>query len=190
MRSLLPEGFMVLTAGEAGIEPPEETGETFAENALIKARVAARQSGLPSVADDSGLVVDALDGRPGVRSARFAADHGRPATDDENTRLVLELLASVPDERRRARFIAAVAFVSPEGDEAVVHGTVEGHIGHKSAGANGFGYDPIFVPEPGARTMAELTDDRKNQISHRGKAFRQLVALLTERYAPESKQNR
>ena len=180
MRSLLPEGFEVLTASQANISMPDETGTTFEDNALLKARVAARQSGHLSVADDSGLEVDALDGRPGVRSARFATDYGRPENDDENNRLVLELLENVPTGERSARFVSAVAVVGPDDDEVVVRGEVEGEIGFEPRGQNGFGYDPLFTPNDSHRTMAELTDDEKNAISHRGRAFKGAVPHILE----------
>ncbi len=171
MQSLLPDDFDVITASQASIRMPEETGATFEENALLKAREAARQSGHLCVADDSGLEIDALDGRPGVRSARFAADYDRPENDDENNRLVLELLESTPDAQRAARFVSAVAVVTPAGDEVVIRGEVEGRIGREPRGENGFGYDPLFTPAGSDRTMAELTNDEKNAISHRGRAF-------------------
>lgn len=171
MRSLLPKGFEIITAIEAQIELPDETGETFEANALLKARAAASQSGLLSVADDSGLEIDALGGKPGVRSARFAADHGRQESDDENNRLALELLTGFEHPERTARFVSAVAIVDSQGQEIVVRGTVEGRIEHQPSGSNGFGYDPLFRPEGAIRTMAELTDDEKNAISHRGRAF-------------------
>jgi XTP/dITP diphosphohydrolase len=171
MRSLLPGEFKVITASDASVNMPDETGSTFEENALLKARAAAQQSGRISVADDSGLEIDALDGAPGVRSARYASDHGRPASDDENNRLALEKLNTVPSDLRTARFVSAVAVVTPDGQEIVVRGTVEGTIGTEPRGENGFGYDPLFTPSCSDRTMAELTDEEKNAISHRGRAF-------------------
>jgi XTP/dITP diphosphohydrolase len=180
MRSLLPEGFDVITADNANLLMPEETGETFEENALIKAREAARQSGHLSVADDSGIEIDALGGRPGVRSARFAADHGRVPSDEENNRLTLEKMTSVPCEQRTARFVSAVAVVSPDGNEVVVCGTVEGRIVTEPRGLNGFGYDPLFVPNGLDRTMAELSDEEKNAISHRSRAFESALPSILE----------
>lgn len=180
MRSFLPEGITVVTAGQANINMPEETGLTFEENALLKAQSAAHQSGHISVADDSGLEIDALDGRPGVRSARFAADYGREKSDEENNSLALELLAGVPAELRTARFVSAVAIVAPDGRESVLRGTVEGTIANKPRGQNGFGYDPLFVAEGMCRTMAELTNDEKNAISHRGRAFQEAVPSILE----------
>lgn len=180
MRSLLPAGVDVMTAEQAGIVLPEETGDTFEANALLKARAAACQANQLAVADDSGLVIDALQGRPGVRSARFAGDHGRVAGDEENNRLVLELLAGVADEHRTARFVSAVAVVSPDGREHVVRGVVQGMIGHGPRGEGGFGYDPLFYPEGHQKTMAELEPDEKNAISHRGRAFREAVPAIIQ----------
>lgn len=154
---------------------PAETGETFAENALAKARVAARATGLPAIADDSGLEVDALGGEPGVMSARYA---GESASDADRYRRVLTLLAEVPDERRTARFRCAAAFVSPEGAELFAEGTCEGRIARAPAGAGGFGYDPIFLPEGHEITMAQLTPEQKHAISHRGRALRALARCL------------
>lgn len=180
MRSLLPEGFEVITANESQIQLPEETGETFEANALLKARAAATQSGLLSVADDSGLEIDALNGMPGVRSARFATDHDRQESDEENNLLVLELLLAFDHPNRTARFVSAVAIADGQGQEIVVRGTVEGRIEHQASGSNGFGYDPLFRPEGTSRTMAELTDDEKNAISHRGRAFNLALPHILE----------
>ena len=178
MRALLPEGFEVITATQAQISMPDETGLTFEENALLKAREAARQSGRLCVADDSGLEIDALGGKPGVRSARFAVDHGLPGGDEENNRLALKMLDAVPAGERSARFVSAVAVVSPDGSESVARGTVEGQIGFEPRGANGFGYDPLFIPEGSSRTMAELTDEEKNATSHRARAFKAAVTHI------------
>jgi XTP/dITP diphosphohydrolase len=186
MRSLLPDHFDLITAKQANISMPDETGSTFEENALLKARAAAQQSGHLCVADDSGLEIDALDGRPGVRSARFAADHGRPESDEENNRLTLELMADVSDDRRTARFVSAVAIADPAGAEIVVRGTVEGTIGKQIRGTNGFGYDPLFTPLDEHRTMAELSDEEKNAISHRGRAFREAVPHIISALKHES----
>jgi XTP/dITP diphosphohydrolase len=147
----------------------EETGETFAENALLKARACAEATGLPSVADDSGLVVDALGGDPGVRSARYA---GGPGDDDANLRLVLERLGSSRD--RTGRFVCVAALVFPDGREVTEVGTMEGTIITDPRGSGGFGYDPIFVASGEHRTNAELTPQEKDAISHRGAAFRAL----------------
>jgi XTP/dITP diphosphohydrolase len=152
-----------------------ETGATFAENALAKARDAAAATGLPAVADDSGLAVDALCGMPGVLSARWSGAHGN---DEANLRLVLGQLADVPDERRGAAFVCAAALVVPGGPETVVHGEWRGRLVREPRGANGFGYDPIFVPEGESRTSAELTPDEKDAASHRGRAMRALLPHL------------
>ena len=178
LRHLLPDWVDVLTAGEAGITLPEETGRTFSENALLKARAAVAQSSLIAMADDSGLEVDALDGRPGVRSARFAGEH---ADDDANNRLLLELLSDVPPDRRSARFRSVVAVVTPEGEEHIAEGTIEGTILDVPRGTGGFGYDPLFVPVGETRTMAELTMEEKNAVSHRGKAYRAAADWLISR---------
>jgi XTP/dITP diphosphohydrolase len=154
---------------------PAETGATFAENALIKARSAAAATGLLALADDSGLCVDALNGMPGVLSARWAGRHG---DDDANLRLVLGQVADVPDERRGAAFVCAAAAVAPGGRELVVEGRVEGRLTREPRGAGGFGYDPIFVPDGHPVTTAELSPEDKDAISHRGRAFRALAAQL------------
>ena len=173
--ALLPPWVRVQTAAELSVELPEESGQTFAENALLKARAAAGQTGLVAVADDSGLEVDALRGLPGVRSARFA---GEPSSDAANNALLLERLAGVPAPERGARFRSIVAVVTPEGDEWLAEGSVGGYIVLAPRGANGFGYDPLFVPEGRDRTMAELTLEEKNRISHRARAFEQAARRL------------
>jgi XTP/dITP diphosphohydrolase len=160
---------------------PPETGATFAENALAKAKHAARATGLPAVADDSGLEVEALRGEPGIRSARFA---GEGASDEERFRKVLDLMEDVPDDRRRARFRCAAAFATPEGDELLAEGVCEGRIARSAAGTGGFGYDPIFIPEGYQCTMAQLTAEQKHAISHRGRALRRLATLLRSRESP------
>ncbi len=152
-----------------------ETGATFEENALIKARQAAANTGLPAVADDSGLTVDALNGMPGVLSARWS---GRGATDRSNLRLVLEQTEDVPDARRGAAFVCAAVLVTPAGAEQVVHGTLIGTLLREPRGSNGFGYDPIFRPAGDTRTTAEMSAAEKDAISHRGKAFRALAPLV------------
>ena len=155
-----------------------ESGATFADNALIKAREGYEHTGLPTVADDSGLTVEALNGMPGVLSARWAGRHG---DDEANLRLLLAQLADTPDERLGAAFECAVAFVSSEG-ELVVHGRMSGHLIRAPRGGNGFGYDPIFVPDDAdGRTSSELPNDEKDAISHRGKALRALAAALVDR---------
>jgi XTP/dITP diphosphohydrolase len=154
-----------------------ETGATFADNALLKAREAVRHTGLPAVADDSGLAVDALNGMPGVLSARWA---GSGAGDEANLRLVLEQIADVPDARRGAVFVCVAALVTPDGPEQVVEGRLAGVLRRAPSGTNGFGYDPIFQPDGERRTTAEMDPAEKDAISHRGRAFRALAPLLAE----------
>jgi XTP/dITP diphosphohydrolase len=153
-----------------------ETGATFEENALLKARAIARYTGLPAVADDSGLCVDALNGMPGVLSARWAGGHG---DDKANLDLVLAQIADVPDARRGARFVCAAALVREDGSEVVVTGTVAGRLIREPRGHGGFGYDPIFVPDGFDLTTAEMTPEAKDAISHRGRAFRALAPFIT-----------
>jgi XTP/dITP diphosphohydrolase len=152
-----------------------ETGATFAENALVKAREGVRRTGLPTVADDSGLAVRALGGMPGVLSARWAGRHG---DDAANLRLVLDQLADVPGQRRAATFVCAAALVTPGGVEHVVEGRMSGVIVDAPRGEGGFGYDPIFVATGQTRTNAELAPAEKDAISHRGEAFRALAPVL------------
>lgn len=152
-----------------------ETGATFEENALAKARDAAAATGLPAVADDSGLTVDALNGMPGVLSARWA---GSAKSDAANLKLVLEQVADVPDERLTAAFVCAAALVRPDGEEVVVRGEWRGTLAREPRGTNGFGYDPIFVPEGETRTSAELSSAEKDKVSHRGRALNQLLPHL------------
>jgi XTP/dITP diphosphohydrolase len=152
-----------------------ETGATFADNALAKARDAVAATGLPAVADDSGLAVDALNGMPGVLSARWSGRHG---DDTANLELLLNQLTDVPDERRGAAFVCAAALVDPDGGEIVVHGEWPGRIIRESRGSGGFGYDPIFVPAGEERTSAELSPQEKDAASHRGRALRALLPHL------------
>lgn len=154
-----------------------ETGLTFAENALLKAHAVARGSGLPAIADDSGLCVDALNGMPGVFSARWSGRHG---DDRANLDLLLAQLADVPEGRRGAHFACAAALALPSGEEHVVEGALYGSLIREPRGENGFGYDPIFVPEGYDRTTAELSPAEKDAISHRGRALRALVPVLAE----------
>jgi len=153
----------------------EETGQTFAENAQLKALAYARASGMLSLADDSGLEIDALGGAPGVLSARFA---GRDTPYEERFRLLIEQLRGLTGEQRRARFRCAIALAEPDGYCRVVEGTIEGVVAESPRGTGGFGYDPIFLlPELG-RTFAELTTEQKNRISHRGRAAQFARVLL------------
>lgn len=180
--ALLAEaGWEAVGLGELGIaETPEEEAveafDTFAENALAKARHFCARTGLPALADDSGLVVDALDGAPGVRSRRFAApDRARgEGQDAANNRRLLELLAGVDDPARTARFVSAAALAWPDGRERVRTGTLEGRIAREARGQGGFGYDPVFLL-PDGRTLAELAPAEKNVLSHRGRAVRALL---------------
>ncbi|HVX47083.1 MAG TPA: RdgB/HAM1 family non-canonical purine NTP pyrophosphatase [Mycobacteriales bacterium] len=158
-----------------------ETGATFADNALLKAREAVKHTGLPAVADDSGLTVQALNDMPGVLSARWAGKHG---DDPANLRLVLDQIADVPDERRAGAFVCAAALVLPDGTERVVHGEITGRIIREPRGENGFGYDPIFVPDGESRTTAEMSAQEKDAISHRGRAFRALSDHIAELLQP------
>lgn len=176
VRALLPDAFEVVTATELGVALPEETGATFAENAALKAVAVSRLREGLVLADDSGLEVDALDGRPGVRSARYA---GEPSDDEANMALLLSELGSLPDERRAARFVCALCLACDGNVVAEVQGTCEGHIAPFPRGKSGFGYDPVFVNDDG-RTMAELTPDEKNAISHRGQALRRILPLILE----------
>jgi XTP/dITP diphosphohydrolase len=178
-------GFELVTPRDLDVNfDPDETGRTFAENATIKAVEAARACGLVALADDSGLEVDYLGGRPGIFSARYA---GRNRTDpdiseERQLELLLEELRGVPDERRTARFRCAIAIATPMTDVRVVDGVLEGRIAHERRGTNGFGYDPIFLlPERGV-TSAELPPDEKNRISHRGQAAAKARALLRKMF--------
>jgi XTP/dITP diphosphohydrolase len=165
-----------------GIAEIEEDGATFAENARKKARGYAEQTGLWTIADDSGLVVDALDGGPGVKSARFsgAKDKDRTLLDHRNMAKVLKLLEGVPAEKRTARFICALCLASPENILIETEGTLEGIIAEQEVGENGFGYDPIFFVPDLNKTVAQLTRDEKNTISHRGNAIRKLKPFLDQ----------
>jgi XTP/dITP diphosphohydrolase len=158
-------------------EPPE-TEPTFEGNALIKARAGHAASGWPTLADDSGLAVDVLNGMPGVRSARWA---GPDATDGDNNELLLRQLADVEPERRRATFVCAMALVWGDGTEVTRRGEVHGRLTVSPRGQNGFGYDPLFVPDGYAVTTAELDSEAKDAISHRGQAVRAIVAVLADR---------
>ncbi|MBT2527773.1 RdgB/HAM1 family non-canonical purine NTP pyrophosphatase [Streptomyces sp. ISL-99] len=168
-----------LVGADAYPEIPDvkETGVTFAENALLKAHAMARATGLPAVADDSGLAVDVLGGAPGIFSARWSGTHG---DDAANLNLLLAQLADIDAPHRTAHFACAAALALPDGTEHVVEGRLQGTLRHTPAGTNGFGYDPILQPDGYAVTCAELTPAEKNAISHRGKAFRALVPVVRE----------
>lgn len=181
-------GHEVKSLRDLGIDlDPEETGTTFAENARIKAEAFCQASGLPTVADDSGLCVDALNGAPGVYSARYAGHHGDDAAN--NAKLLHEML-DVPADKRAARFVSAVCFLLPDGRELQVEGECPGTVAFTETGTNGFGYDPLFVPDrvglpdgttaenTARRSYAELADAEKDAISHRGRAMEKLGAEL------------
>ena len=174
---LAPAGFELLPQDALGVAAAPETGATFRDNALIKARHAARATGLAALADDSGLEVDALGGRPGVQSARYARDG---ASDAENLARLLDELAAVPLPERRARYQCVIVWLRGPDDATplVATGTWEGHIARAPRGTGGFGYDPVFVPAGGERTAAQLPAADKNAASHRGRAARALLAQL------------
>jgi XTP/dITP diphosphohydrolase len=168
-------GLDIATSADLGVPDPVEDGVTFAENALIKARAVTAATGLPAVADDSGLAVDVLGGAPGIFSARWSGRHG---DDAANLALLLAQLSDVAPQHRQARFVCAAALVTPGGLEVVEQGTLDGSLALAPRGTNGFGYDPVLVPGGGTRTCAELAPEEKNAISHRGKAFRALVPAV------------
>jgi XTP/dITP diphosphohydrolase len=153
----------------------EETGDTYLENALLKARTVAASLGEPAMADDSGIEVDALGGKPGPRSARFG---GEDSTDEGNLRALIQGMAGVPSSGRSARYRCVAAIAWPDGHEIHAEGVCEGTLVRTPRGAGGFGYDPIFVPEGWEATMAEMSSDQKDRISHRGRAFRALREIL------------
>lgn len=171
---LEPLGITVLSQQEAGVQvEPEENGSTFAENAEIKARAVYAETGLPVLADDSGLCVDALDGAPGVYSARFA-----PV--GELCSKLLSMMQDVPAEQRTAKFVTDIAFIDENGQLLICEGECCGTIGYEERGTNGFGYDPVFFY--GDRSFAELSAQEKNQVSHRANALKKLYDVLKERY--------
>lgn len=180
MADLLSDfGFDVVAQSEFNVSEVAETGTTFIENAIIKARHAAKETGLAAIADDSGLEVDFLNGAPGIYSARYA---GESATDEQNLEKLLKAMQGVPQEQRSARFHCVLVLMRHENDPTpiVCHGKWEGHILTEPQGENGFGYDPIFfVPEDNCAS-AELDPARKKQLSHRGKALKQLFATLSD----------
>lgn len=168
-------GVDLVDAAAVGLPDVEETGSTFADNALLKARAGAQACGLPCLADDSGLVVDALGGAPGVRSARYAGTQG---DDEANLRRVLAEMRDRED--RSARFVCVAALAAPDGREWTADGVVDGHLLDEPRGSGGFGYDPIFVPTGDRRTTAELAPEEKDAISHRGRAFRRIRPAVAE----------
>lgn len=185
LRAMLADvvaGLELVPMGALGVVSPEEDGDTFEANALIKARACVAATGLPALADDSGIEVEALDGAPGVRSARYA---GERSDDAANNRLLLVTLAArgaVAPAQRRAAFVSAVALVLPDGREHVTHGRMSGHLLDAPRGAHGFGYDPLFVADDTSdgRTNGELAPHEKDAISHRGRAMRQLTPVIGE----------
>lgn len=171
-------GFEVIAQTDLGIESPEETGLTFVENALLKARYAAEKSGLPAIADDSGLVVNALNGAPGLYSARYAGEEGN---DAKNRQKLLAELADVPKEKRQAKFVSCIVLLQHPTDPSpiIAEGECHGVIGFEEKGENGFGYDSLFFsPEQGC-TFAELETSEKKKISHRARALQELKAKLS-----------
>ena len=174
-RILSPMGYEVVTDRDLGIEltDVEENGETFLDNARIKAQAGCKESGLPCIADDSGLCVDALNGAPGVYSARYSGVHG---DDDGNNKKLLSELEGVPTEKRTAHFACAICVSFPDGSEVTATGKCEGYIGYEKRGTNGFGYDPLFMV--GDRSLAEMTAEEKDAISHRGNALKELQKIL------------
>lgn len=172
--------FEILSMNEAGIDIEiEETGNTFEENAMIKAKALQNLSGAIVIADDSGLEVDFLDGAPGIYSARYSGEY---ATDDKNNEKLLEALKDVPDEKRTGRFVCTIAVVLENSESFFVRETIEGVIGHDLKGENGFGYDPLFYLPQYNRTMAEISAEEKNRISHRGKALNKMADKLKKIY--------
>ncbi len=178
-RILSPLGINVLSESDSGVSFPEveEDGVTFEENAFIKARSACAACNMPSIADDSGICVDALGGAPGIYSARYA---GEGHNDDDNNRKLLRELANVPAEKRTARYVCAICCCFPDGKSFTVRGECEGRIGYEYKGEGGFGYDPLFLVGNGALTFGELTDEQKDELSHRGKALRAFAERVKE----------
>lgn len=177
-RILKPLGIDAVTDAETGVKlgNVEETGTTFEENAYLKAAAACKQTGMPAVADDSGLQVDALNGAPGIFSARFA---GEGATDADRNKKLLGEMANIPDEQRTAKFVSVICCVFPNGDRVTARGECRGRIGYEPSGDNGFGYDPLFVISDG-RSYAELPAEEKDAISHRGNALRLFAVKLQD----------
>ncbi len=177
-RILKPLGIDAVIAEDIGMEitDAEETGETFAENAKIKALSGCKETGLPCIADDSGLCVDALDGRPGVYTARYAGGHDTPYS--HKMAVMLEEMKDVPDEKRTARFVSSVCCIFPDGRELSVEGYCEGKIGYEMIGEGGFGFDPVFMV--GEKSFAQLTPAEKDAVSHRGNSLRLLAEKLPD----------
>lgn len=179
-RILSPLGIGTLSLKAAGVDLSgvEETGQTFEENAYIKARAAFLLSGMPVIADDSGLIVDALNGEPGVYSARYS---GENATDAKNIEKLLSKMKNIPEEQRTARFVCAICCIFSQTDKIFASGACEGKIAFSTLGESGFGYDPVFIAD-GVRSFAQLSETEKDSISHRGKAFHQLAEMLKQKF--------
>lgn len=174
LQEILGDSVRVVSAADLGVEMPEETENTFAGNAALKSIASFKQTGHISLADDSGLEVDALDGRPGVYSARYS---GENATDEQNNQKLLQELTEVPDGLRSARFRSAISISVDSGEPLIFEGAVEGSIGFEERGTNGFGYDPLFRL-PNGRSFGELSPEEKNPISHRGVAMKKAIPVL------------
>lgn len=181
IEAAFPDAFNVIPQSKLGISSPPETGTTFVENALIKAHHACQASGMPAIADDSGICIEALGRSPGVRSARFA---GEDATDEDNNRKLLASLAGI--DNRTATFYCVLVFLASPDDPApvIAEGKWHGEIALKPAGQEGFGYDPLFYIPSLSKTAAQLPATEKNRLSHRGQALRRLTEVLIERYPP------
>ena len=179
-RILKPLGIEAVSAKDAGVvlDEVDETGTTFGENAFLKANAAYVKTGMPAVADDSGICVDALGGRPGIFSARYSPEDC--VTDEDRTAKILEELQGVPDEKRGAHYTCAICCILPDGSKIEIEETCEGKIGYEFIGDGGFGYDPIFYF--GDKTFAQISGEEKDKVSHRGKALRKLQAALKEHF--------
>ncbi len=184
-RILAPLGIEAVSARDAGVvlDEVDETGTTFSENAFIKANAAFEKTGMPAVADDSGICVDALGGRPGIFSARYCPE--LCVTDDDRTQRILDELEGVPEGERGAHYTCAICCILPDGSKIEIEETCEGSIGYSFIGDGGFGYDPIFIQ--GSKTFAQLTAEEKDRVSHRGKALRKLKAELEKYFSGASK---
>lgn len=167
----------IVTAEQWNVPDVKEDGTTFAANALLKARAVSQATGVPAVADDSGLAVNIMGGSPGIFSARWSGRHG---DDEANNRLLLAQLSDIPERRRGAQFVCAAAFVSPSGFEHIADGVMKGRLLAEPRGEAGFGYDPLFLPDGYDRSAAELSADEKNAISHRGQALQALASVISE----------
>lgn len=174
------DSYIFQSLAKSGIQPPLEDKFTFLENALLKARNGAKHSGLPTIADDSGIMVPYLKGSPGIHSKRFAVENNRPATPEENRSLLLELLEHTKGEQRRASFYTIIVYMESADDPAPCFGAgrIWGHIATESRGDSGFGYDSIFIPDKHRKTMAEMTPEEKQKISHRSRALKNLLASM------------